>query len=236
LSKARQKQKKQQSNQRPLSQRPSNQPVQASSTHTKSPSQAKVQARSQRKKVPPPLYKNPWIWGNLIVLAIIIVVGAYIFFQNQNAQSNSGNISGVVTYINLSRHHVTGTVNYPQVPPVGGDHDPVWQNCGIYMSPIRNENAVHSMEHGAVWITYQPSLSSSDVQTLQNLVRGHSYVILSPYPGLPTPVVISAWGVQLKVNSANDPRLAQFISKYEQGPQTPEPGSPCTGGTGSPSS
>lgn len=164
---------------------------------------------------------------------------AFVFFQNQNqsASSNStGGIKGVVTYSNLSRNHVTGTINYPQVPPVGGNHNPVWLNCGIYTAPVANENAVHSMEHGAVWITYQPSLSSSAVQTLQNLVHGHTYVILSPYPGLPDPVVISAWGVQLKVNSANDPRLAQFIAKYEQGPQTPEPGSPCTGGTGTPQS
>ncbi len=131
---------------------------------------------------------------------------------------------------------MTGTVNYPQVPPVGGDHYPIWLNCGIYTAPVTNENAVHSMEHGAVWITYQPSLSSSAVQTLQNLLHGHTYVILSPYPGLPDPVVISAWGVQLKVNSANDPRLAQFIAKYEQGPQTPELGSPCSGGTGTPQS
>ena len=90
------------------------------------------------------------------------------------------------------------------------------------------------MEHGAVWITYQPNLSSKDIATLRNLVSGHSFVILSPYTGLPAPVVASAWGVQLKVQSANDPRIAQFIRKYEQGPQTQEPGAACSGGTGTP--
>ena len=89
-------------------------------------------------------------------------------------------------------------------------------------------------KHGAVWVTYQPGLGAQDVTQLQNLVHGHSYALLSPYPNLPSPIVISAWGVQLKVNSANDPRLAQFLAKYEQGPQTQEPGAACSGGKGTP--
>jgi hypothetical protein len=145
-----------------------------------------------------------------------------------------GTIPGVVTYSNLARTHVTGTVTYAQNPPVGGPHNPVWLNCGVYTAPVANENAVHSLEHGAVWITYQPSLAQSAVQQLLNLVKGHSYVILSPYPGLPAPVVASAWGVQLKLQTASDLRIAEFIHKYANGPQAPEPGGECSGGTGSP--
>jgi hypothetical protein len=59
-------------------------------------------------------------------------------------------------------------------------------------------------------------------------------VLVSPYPDLPAPVVASAWGKQLQLDSANDPRLEQFVSAFREGPQTPEPGAPCTGGTGNP--
>lgn len=226
MSKVQRKRKKVQSRQRQTAR-----PVQSS------PSHASARAEEKRRRQQPARNKAPWIWGGCIFLAIIII-GVFLFVQNQHqstsSQSSSSDIKGVVTYSNLSREHVTGRVNYPQVPPVGGPHYPIWLNCGIYDKPVVNENAVHSMEHGAVWITYQPSLSSADVQILRNLVHGHSYIILSPYPGLPTPVVITAWGVQLKVNSAHDPRLAQFIAEYEQGPQTPEPGAACTGGVGSP--
>ena len=170
-----------------------------------------------------------WGGGALIVLAIAVGI-----VHAAQSSAPSGPISGVVTYSNLARTHVSGPVKYAQNPPVGGAHADVWLNCGIYDAPVTNENAVHSMEHGAVWITYLPSLSSADVSTLRNLVSGHSYVILSPYPGLPAKVVASAWGVQLKVSSVSDPRIAQFISKYEQGPQTPEQGGECTGGVGTP--
>ena len=65
---------------------------------------------------------------------------------------------GVVkSYSNLSRNHTKEPVDYPQTPPVGGPHNPIWQNCGFYSKPVRNEHAVHSMEHGAVWITYSPT-------------------------------------------------------------------------------
>ncbi|WP_436790930.1 DUF3105 domain-containing protein [Yinghuangia sp. YIM S10712] len=143
-------------------------------------------------------------------------------------------IQGVETFAVASRTHVEGAVQYPQNPPVGGDHNPVWLNCGIYDTPVPNENAVHDLEHGAVWITYRPDLPAEQVEALKAFVRGQTFVDLSPYPGLPAPVVASAWGVQLKLDSGFDPRLPEFVDAYRQGPQTPEPGAPCTGGVGTP--
>jgi hypothetical protein len=140
----------------------------------------------------------------------------------------------VQTFTGLPRDHVQGHVDYAQNPPVGGAHSPVVLNCGIYPNPVPNENAVHAMEHGAVWVTYRPDLPADQVATLRQLVGKKPYVVLSPYPGLPAPVVASAWGAQLALPSASDPRLPQFLAYYRQGPQTPEPGAPCTGGTGNP--
>jgi predicted small secreted protein len=141
--------------------------------------------------------------------------------------------AGVTSYSNLSRDHTKEPVDYPQSPPVGGPHNPIWQNCGFYSKPVRDENAVHSMEHGAVWITYAPDLPKDRVEKIKSLTQ-KSYVLASPYPGLPAPLVASAWGKQLRLNSTNDPRLEQFVRAYRQGPQTPEPGAPCRGGVGSP--
>ena len=177
--------------------------------------------------------KRRGLWGGGIVAGIVIIFLIVHAVASGGAPS-IGNIPGVKTYPNLKQDHVTGKVTYPQNPPVGGPHAGVWLNCGIYDAPVANENAVHSMEHGAVWITYQPTLAAADVQHLASLVKGHSFVILSPYDGLPTPVVASAWGVQLQVQTAYDSRISQFIQKYEQGPQTPEQGASCSGGTGSP--
>ncbi len=146
----------------------------------------------------------------------------------------STTLAGVKTFSGLGHNHVQGNVDYPQTPPVGGDHAPVWQNCGYYSKPIVKEQGVHSMEHGAVWITYDPNLASDQVTVLRNLAKSQTYVLVSPFPGLPSPVVATAWGAQLGLPSATDAELAKFVSYYRQGPQTREPGAPCTGASGTP--
>ena len=119
-------------------------------------------------------------------------------------------------------------------PPAGGPHWAVWLNCGIYTEPQQNERAVHDLEHGAVWITYDANkVTGSALEALRKRVPA-TYAVLSPYPGLSAPVVVSAWGAQLKLTGVNDKRLDTFIQKYWQSPDAPEPGAPCTGGVDGP--
>jgi hypothetical protein len=174
-----------------------------------------------------------------ITVILLFAAGLTVYFlapatAPSPAAAAPGPPAGVQTFPNLPRNHVPGHVNYPQNPPVGGEHSTQWLTCGIYPTPVPNENAVHSMEHGAVWITYRPDLPTPDLTTLRTATHGQPYTLLSPYPGLPTPVVATAWGVQLRLPTASDPRLAQFLGFYQRGPQTPEPGAPCAGGIGQP--
>jgi hypothetical protein len=174
---------------------------------------------------------------------------------------NASGIPGVVGYVTagwpqashngpasqaLSHDHVAGPVRYSVTPPVGGPHNGIWMNCGIYDKPVPGERAVHNLEHGAIWITYQPTLPQSQVRALRAFVDKQTmvapaggtpsrYMDLTPYPGLSSPIVISSWGFQLKVTSPADPRLQEFVNKFRASPTyTPEYGSPCTGGLGTP--
>lgn len=166
----------------------------------------------------------------IAVLVGVIAISGVIWMTRTQA----GTIEGVTFMGVQQRGHANGTLAFANVPPVGGIHNATWQNCGIYDQPVANENGVHSLEHGAVWLTYDPALPAETVETLRNLVRGRPYTLMSPYAGLPSPVVISAWGYQLKVTDANDARLPQFISQYANGTQAPEPGASCSGGLGNP--
>ncbi len=143
-------------------------------------------------------------------------------------------MSAVKVYELPAPVHVETPVSYTQNPPVGGDHNPGWQNCGFYPEAIQNETAVHSMEHGAVWIAYRPDLASSEVDTLQSLTTNEPYLLISEFAGLTSPVVLTAWGHQLALESVTDPRFAVFVTTYQQGAQTLEPGAPCTGAIGQP--
>lgn len=177
----------------------------------------------------------PWFWGGgALALVALVVVVVVLTRGNTIDPEDIGDIPGLITEPNVSRNHVETTVAYTITPPLGGDHNPRWQNCGIYERQIQSEAAVHSLEHGAVWITYSPDLPADQVEKLRSLVRGHRFALLSPFSGLPSPVVASAWGLQIKADTADDPRIQQFLVKYEQGPQTPEPGASCSGGVGLP--
>ncbi|MFF3844077.1 DUF3105 domain-containing protein [Streptomyces sp. NPDC002328] len=132
----------------------------------------------------------------------------------------------------LGRTHVTKTVKYPSRPPVGGDHDRAWMNCDgdVYTEALNDMNAVHSLEHGAVWVTYNAKAPKAEVEALAAKVKKTPYTLMSPVDGQPDPIMLSAWGHQRTVTGANDPQLAAFFEKFVQGEQTPEPGAACTGG------
>ena len=171
-----------------------------------------------------------WLAGGAVGLLIVGIIGFMVVSQVRNQQARQ-EPPGVETFANLSQDHVDAPVQYEQTPPVGGPHFGIWQNCGYYPAPIRSENALHSLEHGAVWITYQPDLPAEQVEMLRSLADDQTYVLVSPFPDQPAPVVASAWGKQLRLESTDDPRLDQFVRAFRQGPQTPEPGAVCTGGT-----
>jgi len=149
----------------------------------------------------------------------------------------------------LEHSHVTGPVTYSVLPPVGGPHNPVWMNAGVYTKPVPIERAVHNLEHGAVWITYNPDLPASEVAKLTAFVTrqtlipedasainiaddSNRYMDLSPWASnsLPSPIVISSWGHQLRVTSPTDPRLQQFVDTFRSNQKySPEFGGPVDG-------
>ncbi len=180
---------------------------------------AKEQARERRRTL--------LVWG--AVVATVALIGGSVAFAIVREQANKPSLAAVKTYT-VDQGHVNTPVTYEQTPPAGGEHAGVWLNCGTYAAPVPNENAVHSMEHGAVWVTYKPDLPADQVQALKDAMPA-TYAVLSPHPDVKAPVVASAWGKQLELTGAGDPRLPAFIKQFRQGPQTPEPGAICTGGT-----
>ncbi len=179
-------------------------------------------------------------WG-LIAAAIAVVVFAgavltYAVLKVREADANEiqavDEIGGVDVFeYSAGQDHVTTSVDYSESPPVGGPHDGAWADCTgtVYDVDIRHENAVHGLEHGAVWITYDPdAVSEGDLDTLRELVDGVPYRMMSPYAGLDSPISIQAWNHQLRVDSADDPRLAEFADFLTQRSEnTPEPGASC---------
>lgn len=163
------------------------------------------------------------------------LAGCTSTLPSDEAAGDAADLLDAVEVVEIDdRSHVDGPVDYDRVPPLGGPHAPIWANCGFYDDQVvPPEFAVHSMEHGAVWIAY-PSTGAVELDALRQLTIGQPDLLVSPLPDLDG-IVATAWGAQLDVDGPDDPALAAFIEQYVRGPQTPEPGAPCSGGAGAPS-
>jgi hypothetical protein len=198
-----------------------------------------------RKPVGPVKVGKERNWGPIMLFVVVGLVAAVLIgwatwaVLSQDTrpwEEQAADIEGIVNFRAeqpdlLARDHVSGPVNYQVNPPVGGEHNGTWQNCTgtVYEDQIPSEHAVHSLEHGAVWVTYDPALPQDQVDALAGKIRGNDYTMMSPYEGLDAPISLQAWGYQLKVDDAGDDRIDQFIRTLRVNASI-EPGATCGGG------
>jgi hypothetical protein len=212
----------------------------ASAGGRRPPGKPGTKGRGPVKPVKPGLPWGSIVIGGIVVIVALSIVGYGIWYSwdasRPFGERRAQQIDGMTNYRAegvkwLTRNHVEGKLKYKTSPPVGGNHNPTWENCegDVYGTQIPNEHAVHSLEHGAVWVTYNPDLPAAEVAKLAAKVKGKDYMLMSPYPGLDKPISLQAWGLQLKVNSANDPRIDKFITQFRRNASV-EPGASCSQG------
>ncbi len=186
---------------------------------------------------------KPKPWGTIaisvLLAAALIGIIAYAAVNTGSGvrdllAEEDASFAGITVVDDPTRDHVQGGVDYPGypgLPPVGGAHNALPQQCGVYTEQIPAEHAIHSMEHGAAWVTYSPDLPEDQVAELADEVDGNPSRLLSPLPGQEAPVVVTAWGRQITAQSAEDDAVGRFLRTYTNGRATPERGAACIGNT-----
>ncbi len=198
-----------------------------------------------RKPVTPVKVAGSRPWGPIAVAGVVVliavgIIGYGVFAAVKGSrgwEDKVADIAGVTNYREQknaaidARDHKEGPQQYVTSPPVGGAHNSAWQNCmgDVYDQPIANEHAVHSLEHGAVWVTYKQGLPADQVEVLKQKVQGKEYTLMSPYPGLDKNVSVQVWGYQFKTDDVNDSKIDQFIQDTRL-VSSMEPGAACSSG------
>ncbi|MER7460889.1 DUF3105 domain-containing protein [Micromonospora sp. NPDC126480] len=202
--------------------------------------------KGPRKPIAPVKVSQGRSWGPIALftavglLAVAIIgYGAWATFQGSKPWDERANaIDGIVNFrekdpeLVKGGNHQQGSIQYSVLPPVAGPHNDAWQNCmgDVYDAPIASEHAVHSLEHGAVWVTYRPDLPADQVEKLAERVRGNEKLFLSPFEGLDKPISLQAWGYQLKVDNADDGRIDEFIKTLKVNASVEGPTALCNQG------
>lgn len=182
-----------------------------------------------------------------VVVVLAVLIGACgsddtttVAPSTSTSEVTTSDATGTTTFLqvevdSLGTNHINPPANFSHSPSIGGDHYPFWQNCGFYDVPVIEGAATHSLEHGAVWITYNASVLSSDqVEVLRTMAADNDRLLISPYDhseGL----VLSAWGVQLRAPSdPNAPEVGDFIETWADNPELAEAGVSCQRAAGVP--
>ena len=157
----------------------------------------------------------------LALLAVVwLIIGNPIGFS----QSEDPLIGESVSY-DRSIHIDAGTLGpNPGLTPAGGLHYLGPIGAGNYDNPVTDGNAIHSLEHGFVWITYQPDqLSDSELDTLQDIASDFGRdTILSPRVENSFPIIIVSWEQRLAQTQLDEQALRDFVSTNRN--RSPEPG------------
>ena len=126
-----------------------------------------------------------------------------------------------------STHVPAGTqIVYNTDPPTSGSHYPEAQEGGYFETAIASGYLVHSMEHGAVIIYYNPAtVTASQKDSLKALAATYpgffGQVVCVPRDDPTYPIILTAWTHRLRLATYDQSRIDGFLALYRgNGPES----------------
>ena len=170
-------------------------------------------AASQRRK-----HKKVIIW--LVVLGIIVVAGYWLINYSRTRQERKPGeqIPEMgVNHISIGEEHEP----YNSNPPTSGPHYAQPANWGIYEEQLADEQLVHNLEHGGIWISYRDPAHQDLVAQLKDIADDYTIkVILTYRPQNDSAIAVAAWGRLLKLEQVDRQQIVDFIKAFiNKGPE-----------------
>lgn len=175
------------------------------------------------------LVKKTRNWGMVIIVLIVGVLG---FTQLTKKSPEQAQFEQEVKAVSLGDkveefpieghdHVPVGTsVDYQTNPPTSGSHLAQAEEWGIFTNEIDDIAAVHSMEHGGIWISYK-DISEDEIAILEDTGKQNSQsTLISPRSGNDDKVVVASWGKMMRLDSVDKALIQKYINTYKN--QAPE--------------
>ena len=114
-----------------------------------------------------------------------------------------------------SFNHVSGAIDYPSLPPVGGDHNACWTTFGVHARELADDYWVHNLEHGAVVLLHNcPDGCAEERAQLEAMTEGRPFALVMPYAKLPTRFGLVAWEYRLLSDCFDETAFAEFYTDH----------------------
>lgn len=184
-------------------------------------------------KAPPPYYNryreylSPgylMIATGVIIIAFILVVIVRNTIAEQHPPGDLGVPDTSISYPSQGQDHIAiGSAHppYNSNPPTSGWHTVEPAPWGVYSEQLPDEQLIHNLEHGGIWLSYQDPTNQSIINDLLDIAsRYPSHIIVEPRPENDSPVAVAAWGKLLTMDTVNKDIIYAFIRRYRKnGPE-----------------
>ncbi|MBI2100879.1 MAG: DUF3105 domain-containing protein [Candidatus Vogelbacteria bacterium] len=175
--------------------------------------------------------KNKWL--TIIIVIILVALGGWWFVRE--VQERIPAVADQSTaYPELGRDHIPVGAEHPPYnsnPPSSGWHYAETAKLGFYAvdepSPA-DENLIHNIEHGEIWIAYRPTIPEPIQEALKQFAA-ESLVIITPRSANDTDIALVAWGRVDKwdlepAGALDEQRIRDFITRWRnRGPEKVSP-------------
>ncbi len=169
----------------------------------------------------------------LIPTILIVGLGAWFFSKTTSfgqvedsvlPAKVSNPVEGVVEYGIVGRDHISQGASgsgYNSNPPSSGPHWGAAAKNGVYETPLADEQLIHNLEHGHVWIAYRPDVSDDVKNKLGEIVVKDDWkVVLAPRDKNDLAIALVAWGRVLEMDEPDYGKIEDFIKVYRnRGPE-----------------
>ena len=149
----------------------------------------------------------------LWVVFIVIIVGGIYWIVISAEKSNSARPGEAVRI--LRSNHISASDSHKEYnsnPPTSGSHAGTAQ-WGFSEVELLDENLIHNIEHGGIWISYK-DLDQQSIETLREIARKNSRsVVVTPRAANDSPVAVASWGRLMKLDSVDEEAITEFIRK-----------------------
>ncbi len=157
----------------------------------------------------------PWI------IFVVVAAGGIYWAVISIEKSNDARPGEAVSI--LSSDHISASdahEEYNSNPPTSGSHagPAEW---GFSANEIADENAIHNLEHGGIWISYK-NLDDDSIAALGEIARrNRTSVVVSPREANDANIAVASWGRLMKLDTVDEERINEFIRRNKN--KSPEP-------------
>ncbi|HEV8601397.1 MAG TPA: DUF3105 domain-containing protein [Patescibacteria group bacterium] len=156
----------------------------------------------------------------LIAVLIFAGLGFFLFTKSQKVPTN---LPGEAIP-ELGREHIPqGSTDHPAYnsnPPTSGQHWPQPAAWGDYDLTLPDEQLIHNLEHGGIWIAYKSDLDSSSIAQLKDFAKRYRKIIVEPRDANDSNIALAAWGRLLKLDKYDEGAIVRFIEAFhDKGPE-----------------